>query len=189
MIILEIKTSLRGHDLEAVTAFDTIKRKLALGDVIRKVTRQDLWQFGLNVWNESIAYDIGKIIINSSFKVVNPNKHNYSIFIRKENEEGVFPSGLDCFMGVVTIWYRNSGKIDSEISYLKFINQAKSIQNAYKAVVWTFEIKTYSSENAREILNNIIEVKNGGFFVNHHSQDYFVGIPILVNFINEKERK
>ena len=81
MVDVELLVRLRIPDVVALTARNTLKRRMGYADVLADLKRADYWRLTLNVASPEHALVLARDLAENTNLFVNPNKHSYSVAV------------------------------------------------------------------------------------------------------------
>ena len=81
MVDVELLVRLRIPDVVALTARNTLQRRMGYADVLADLKRADYWKLTLNVDSPETALDLARDCAENTNLFVNPNKHSYTVAV------------------------------------------------------------------------------------------------------------
>jgi phosphoribosylformylglycinamidine (FGAM) synthase PurS component len=162
---VELFVVLKVPDTVALTAQDTIKRKMGYGETLKYLMRADYWKIGLDYDDRTAAEERLHEIIEKTNIFINPNKHFYSIDKKP----------LAKCMGAFSVNVLVSEMSDDEIDIITSLHRQgfTEIKSVETGVLWHFELQTNSQKDAEHLALELTntESRKQGLLANPHSQN------------------
>lgn len=169
---LYLLVSLRARDLAALTAEETIRRRVAGGGHLDRLDRADLWEFdsdGAGVFRDGLER-----LVRESNLFVNPNKHTFRF-------TGDYRTGWTGDVTLVTVRGREDldGAVARETLETRY--HLPGLRDVRYASLWVMRF-TGVAPGERAALAESLAVTTGpkgGLLVNPHYQEWAVedGVP------------
>lgn len=183
---IELLVRLKGTDLVASTAKNTLQHDLGYGDILEGLSREDHWLIKLRAEDEDKAQGLAEELATKTRLFVNPNKHTYKIGRRDEGE------GREPKKGVYEVWvlvnYFEDREGDLARQTLGSTYGYENIIEIKRGTLWKMYIRAKSEEEARTLAEEMVLTRSvsQGLLVNPHSQKFKIQLTIHQNLICKK---
>ena len=179
---IELTVKLKIPDVTAVTARNTLQRRLGYGEVLRDLQREDYWALTVQADSEAAARDLGIALAERTNVFVNPNKHTYQLNVRRTPEieapgsPGSPPlagssSGLTS-VRVLTGFLGDASASMTQEALQGRLGYGQVVQAVERGTLWTLTLNTANAPQARQWAEEMVVTRGGqqGLLVNPHSQ-------------------
>lgn len=172
---IELFVKLKIPDVAAVTAKNTLQRRMGYKNILLNLEREDYYKILANLKNIEEAEKIGKELAEKSNIFVNPNKHKYRLEIKGKKKEKNAQQKEKVHLVKVLVNYLEDGTSFLILDSLKNrFNFGKKILDLKRGILWTL---TISAKNQKESLEKAKEIvltrsREKGLLVNPHFQSF-----------------
>lgn len=179
---IELIVKLKIPDVTAITARNTLQRRLGYADVLRDLRREDYWALTVQVDSEAAARDLGIELAERTNVFVNPNKHTYRLNVRRPLEAedsghqvsslGLPPSGEPISVQVLTGFMGDASASLTQEALQGRLGYGQMVQEVERGTLWTLILNTNNTVHARQWAEEMVVTRGGqrGLLVNPHSQ-------------------
>lgn len=181
---LKLLVKLKIPDVTAVTAKNTLQRRMGYKDILRDLRREDYWKIKVEAKNEKEVRRLGVELAEKANIFVNPNKHTYRLEVggqrsedrRQKQDARRQRLGEDKLYPVrVLVSYLEDGTAHLICDTLQNrLRYGKRILEVQRGTIWTLIIRAENKRVARQIAQEITLTKDRkkGLLVNPHFQKY-----------------
>lgn len=159
--------SLRARGLTALTAEETIRRRVAGGDALERLDQADLWEFR-HRGEKGFREELEKLVRESNL-FVNPNKHSFRF-----TEE--YRTGWAREAVLLTVRGREDleGEVARETLGTRY--RLEGLEEVRYSTLWVVRFKDVAGDEAlaRAEALAVTTGPKGGLLVNPHFQEYAV---------------
>jgi len=176
MYEVELLVSLKIPDVTALTAANTIRRRLGYAERLPALRRADYYRLEVDAETEQAARDLVTDLAQRTNHFVNPNKHVFTV--RMAQRRLTPPSTDGAFQVEVLI-------TDAESDRASEIEQALAndriaqgrVKAVHVGVLWTLTLRADSPQEALELARDIAitRARNQGLLANPHFQSVQIG--------------
>ena len=173
MITVELLVTLKIPDVTALTAANTLRRRLGYAETLRELRRADYYALDLNVDNPDEALELARDMAEHTNLFVNPNKHAYQV--RLAQERGAEGSGNgERVVSVLVTDPADSSPAGILNSLRAAPDYGEQVQGVRTGVLWTLRLLADSEQRAREMAEDITVTRSQsqGLLLNPHFQQY-----------------
>jgi len=175
---IHLFVKLKIPDVTAITARNTLQRRLGYGEILRDLEREDYWAITVEVPDAAAAEQLGTELAERTNVFVNPNKHTYRLTVGQARPEGAPPREaepgqagpetvrvLTGFLGDATARLTQDA-LQTRLGY------GDTIVNVERGTLWNLTLRADNPEQARQIAEEITVTRGGqqGLLINPHSQ-------------------
>lgn len=168
---LHLFVKLKIPDVIAITAKNTLLKRMGYKDVLVDLKREEVWQIKIDAKNEEEAGKKGIEIAEKTNLFVNPNKHIYRLVIKDEKEK----SKEDNFYNIrVLVNFLDDATAGMYLNALNNRLGYKEVKDLKRGILWRLGIKAESYTRAKKIAEEIVITKrrDKGLLLNPHFQSY-----------------
>lgn len=162
---LQLLVTLRNRGLTALTAEETLRRRVSGGEALERLDQADLWEFR-HRGGERFREQLEKLVRESNL-FVNPNKHSFRF-----TED--FRSGWSGDPVLLTVRGRDDleGEVARETLGTRY--RLEGLEEVRYATLWIFRFRGLPEEEAlaRAETLAVTTGPKGGLLVNPHFQEY-----------------
>ncbi len=162
---LDLLVSLRTRDLAALTAEETIRKRIPGGEKLARLDRADFWEFTFD-GREGFREAMEKLVRESNL-FVNPNKHAYRF-------ADDYRTGWQGACALVAVRGREDleGALAEETLRSRY--RVPGLTRVRYATLWILQFDAAAEENLLALAESlsIATERKGGLLVNPHYQDY-----------------
>ncbi len=166
-IDIELVVSLKIPDVVAVTARQTLRRRLGHDELV-DLTRADWWRLSLNVADEAAALALGRELAEATNLFVNPNKHRYEVGLTTP-----LPEPRDGVTAVAVLTgFRDDATASLAAQALHGrLGYGDRVAAVELGTLWVFQLAVDDTERARELAEamTVTRSRTAGLLVNPHS--------------------
>lgn len=168
---IELCVRLKGADLVALTARNTLRQDLGYEDILEGLEREDHWSIRVQAEDGEESKRLAERLASKTKLFVNPNKHTYRIGRREKREERR-KEGIYEIWVLVNFIEDKEGELTCET--LRSTYGLGNIIGVRRGTLWKMDIRAQNEEEARGLAEEMTFVRsvNKGLLVNPHSQSY-----------------
>jgi|YNPNPStandDraft_1061719.scaffolds.fasta_scaffold23841_2 phosphoribosylformylglycinamidine (FGAM) synthase PurS component len=177
---IELTVKLKIPDVTAITARNTLQRRLGYAHVLRDLQREDYWALTVQAEDEAQAWELGTELAERTNVFVNPNKHTYRLNVRPlqpggDLEGGVPPSLTPqepLSVRVLTGFLGDASASLTQEALQGRLGYGQVIQAVERGTLWTLILNTADPVQARQWAEEMVVTRGvrQGLLVNPHSQ-------------------
>jgi len=175
MIEVELLVRLKIPDVTALTAANSLRRRMGYGERLASLRRADYYRLGLNVESPDEAKALAVELAERTNLFANPNKHLYEV--RLPEEQGAGSATGDAYQVEVLVTDPNDGSAQGALSALQGrLGHGDKVVSLLKGVLWVLSLRADDLAQARAMAEDIAVTKriDQGLLVNPHFQQYAV---------------
>lgn len=167
---VELLVTLKIPDVTALTASNTLRRRLGYGDVLTRLDRADYYLFDVEADSEDEACEVVRNLAERTTIFVNPNKHSFQV--RPHAPSAEVPRRGDVYEVrclVREVDYDPAPQILAQVARTEL---GKSIGGLQVGTLWTLHLRAPSADGARQLAHEIAVTRSRskGLLVNPHYQ-------------------
>ncbi len=175
MIEVELLVRLKIPDVTALTAANSLRRRMGYAERLAALRRADYYRLGLYVESAEEAKALAAELAERTNLFVNPNKHVYELRLPDEaraggSREGVYPVE-------VLVTDPNDGSAQGALSALRGrLGYGEKVVSLVKGVLWVLSLRAEDLADARAMAEEIAVTRriDRGLLVNPHFQQCVV---------------
>ncbi|MBM3498153.1 MAG: phosphoribosylformylglycinamidine synthase subunit PurS [Armatimonadetes bacterium] len=171
MIEVELLVRLKIPDVTALTAANSLRRRMGYADSLERLRRADYYRLGLNAGTSEEALALARELAENTNLFVNPNKHAYQVRL----PDAAAPASAGPVHEVeVLITDPNDGSAQGALAALRgrlgFGNQVASLT---KGVLWLMDLRAADHGAAKQLAEQIAVTRriDEGLLMNPHFQE------------------
>ncbi|MCX5800672.1 MAG: hypothetical protein NTX17_04725 [Candidatus Eisenbacteria bacterium] len=177
-----------GTDLVALSAFDTLVRKMGYADSLVSLSREEVWLLGLDLDDEK-ASGVTKMLVEETGIFVNPNTHTHTI-VRPDE---MLPRGRQCGGEEleIAVWSREDPQAGPVATAVRERMRILSLLELRRLSLWRPRFQADEGEegkgerdgsdgrkgrNVREIASSMVATRSRkeGLLANPHCQCWII---------------
>jgi hypothetical protein len=174
MVEVELLVRLKIPDVTALTAANSLRRRMGYADTLRRLRRADYYQLGLNVATVEEALALAEELAEETNLFVNPNKHVYELRLPDQ----VAPESAGATHEVeVLITDPKDGSAQGALSALQGrLGYAGRVATLTRGVLWLMDLRAPDREAAKALAGKMAVTKriDQGLLMNPHFQQCVV---------------
>ncbi|HIE50614.1 MAG TPA: hypothetical protein EYP85_02550 [Armatimonadetes bacterium] len=188
---INLRVRLKIPDVTAITARQTLQRRLGYAEVLLALQREDDWRLTVEVPDEAAAQALGVELAEGTNLFVNPNKHTYICRVsrghsgpEKEDslplslakaESPVSPPGGEGAIfkvAVLTGFYEDASASLTLEALRNRLGYGDPVVEVERGTRWTFTLRADTPEEARRLVEEMVVTRGAhrGLLINPHSQ-------------------
>lgn len=171
MVEVELLVRLKIPDVTALTAANSLRRRMGYGDTLRRLRRADYYRMGLNVETVEEGLALARELAENTNLFVNPNKHTYDLRLP---EQTMAQSSGPTHEVEVLVTDPNDGWAQGALSALQGrLGYGQRVGSLTKGVLWVLELVVPDREAAKVLAEEIAITRriDRGLLVNPHFQE------------------
>lgn len=173
MVSVELLVTLKIPDVTALTAANTIRRRLGYGERLVNLRRADYYRLDLDLEDPQAALAMVREMAERTNLFVNPNKHSFTVRTRQERGQPVAGNGAWTVNVLVT------DPADTSPAGILAALQAipaygDTVLKVQRGVLWTMKLMAESEQQAVQMAEDITVTRSQsrGLLMNPHFQTY-----------------
>ena len=172
--VAQIVVTLKARDPVAMTAAHAIREKMGVRS-LERITVSDLWEISFELDDALRLQELARMLVERSIVFVNPNKHNYSIRIAKD-EPLAGSVGEDGEPVYVVSYLRGRAEDPILADRVRRRFGLKGLTHIKRGRLWVLTFESSEMQGAEEIAREIAETesRHKGLLVNPHAEEYRV---------------
>ena len=173
MIEVELLVRLKIPDVTALTAANSLRRRMGYAEPLAGLRRADYYRLGLNVETAEEAKALATEFAERTNLFVNPNKHVFEV--RLPDERGATTAENGAYPVEVLVTDPNDGSAQGALAALRGrLGYRDRVTSLVKGVLWVLSLRACSVEDARALAEEIAVTRriDRGLLVNPHFQQY-----------------
>ena len=175
MIEVELLVKLKIPDVTALTAANSLRRRMGYADTLEALRRADYYRLGLDAASDEQALALARELAEDTNLFVNPNKHVYELRLPGAPAADA-PAG-DSQEVEVLVTDPNDGSARGALDALQGrLGYGDRVASLTKGVLWLMELQADGREAARALAESIAVTRriDRGLLVNPHFQECVV---------------
>ncbi len=176
MHAIELLVTLKIPDVTALTAANTIRRRLGYAERLSWLRRADYYRLEIDAESEQAALDLVRELALRTNYFVNPNKHSFTV---RPYEQRVSPPPCDGEFEVETLITDVEGdrSPDLEASLSGDRLAQGRVKAVHTGVLWTLRLRADSPAEALDMARDIAitRARDRGLLANPHFQAVRIG--------------
>jgi hypothetical protein len=171
MIEVELLVRLKIPDVTALTAANSLRRRMGYAEALQRLRRADYYRVGLNVASVDAALALARELAEQTNLFVNPNKHVYELRLPGQAAP---PSEGPTHEVEVLVTDPNDGSALGALSALQGrLGYGEKVASLTKGVLWVMDLRAPDREAAQALAQDIAVTKriDQGLLVNPHFQE------------------
>jgi phosphoribosylformylglycinamidine (FGAM) synthase PurS component len=171
MVEVELLVKLKIPDVTALTAANSLRRRMGYAEQLVAMERADYYRLGLNVSSKEEARALATELAERTNLFVNPNKHIYELRLPEEQEARSAKAGA--FPIEVLVTDPNDGSAQGALSALRGrLGYGDKVTSLLKGVLWVLSLRAPSRDQAHALAEEIALTRriDQGLLVNPHFQ-------------------
>jgi hypothetical protein len=171
MFAVELLVRLKIPDVTALTAANSLRRRMGYADVLERLQRADYYRLGLNAATVEEALALAKELAEDTNLFVNPNKHVYELRLPEAAGE---PTAAPAQEVEVLVTDPNDGSAQGALSALQGrLGYGDRVASLTKGVLWLMDLRAPDHESAKALAREmaVTERIDRGLLVNPHFQE------------------
>ena len=172
MIEVELLVSLKIPDVTALTAANSLRRRMGYADALTELRRADYYRIGLNVDSVEEAMALATELAEETNQFVNPNKHVYRIRLPEGIDAEASGNGRHAVEALIID--PNDGSAQGALGALQGrLGYGDRVASLSKGMLWTLTIKAGSREAAQALAEELTVTTriDQGLLMNPHFQE------------------
>jgi len=172
---VELLVRLKIPDVTALTAANSLRRRMGYAEQLASLRRADYYRLGLNVESPDEAKALAVELAERTNLFVNPNKHLYEV--RLPEEHGAGSTQGEAYEVEVLVTDPNDGSAQGVLSALRGrLGYGDQVASLLKGVLWVLSLRADDLAQARALAEEIAVTKriDQGLLVNPHFQQCVV---------------
>ena len=174
MYKVELLVKLKIPDVTALTAANTLRRRLGYADILERLDRADYYLFEVEAESEEQACAIVREIAERTTLFVNPNKHSFQVHLQAERQE--IPRTNDAYEVrclVRELDYDAALDILGQLSHTQWGEKIRGLQTG---TLWILHLRASTAEAAKKVAEEIAVTRSRGqgLLVNPHYQSCII---------------
>ncbi|MBM3473331.1 MAG: phosphoribosylformylglycinamidine synthase subunit PurS [Armatimonadetes bacterium] len=174
MVEIELLVRLKIPDVTALTAANSLRRRMGYSEALQRLRRADYYQLGLNVATVDEALALAKELAEETNLFVNPNKHVYEL--RLPGQAAPESAGATHEVEVL-ITDPNDGSAQGALTALHGrLAYGDRVATLTKGVLWLMGLRAPDREAAKALAEQMAVTKriDEGLLMNPHFQECVV---------------
>jgi phosphoribosylformylglycinamidine (FGAM) synthase PurS component len=171
MVEIELLVRLKIPDVTALTAANSLRRRMGYADRLVELRRADYYRLGLNVTSAEEARALATELAEQTNLFVNPNKHVYEL--REPGASTAKSSGNGTHEVEVLVTDPNDGSAESALAALQGrLGYGARVGSLVKGLLWVLRLKAADREAAKALAEEVALTRriDQGLLVNPHFQ-------------------
>lgn len=172
MVEVELLVRLKIPDVTALTAANSLRRRMGYGDALVQLRRADYYRIGLNVGSAEEGRVLATELAEETNLFVNPNKHVYEL--REPGTASEESGGNGTHEVEVLVTDPRDGSAQGALTALHGrLGYGDRVSSLVKGVLWVLCLRADSREAAKTMAEEIALTKriDQGLLVNPHFQE------------------
>lgn len=176
MYDIELLVTLKIPDVTALTAANTIRRRLGYAERLTSLRRADYYRLEVEAESDQAALDLVRELALRTNHFVNPNKHSFTV---RPHEQRVSPPAQEGEFEVEVLTTDvdsdRSGDLEAALSSDR-LAQGR-VKAVHTGVLWTLRLRADSPSEALEMARDIAvtRARDRGLLANPHFQAVRIG--------------
>jgi phosphoribosylformylglycinamidine (FGAM) synthase PurS component len=174
MYQVELLVRLKIPDVTALTASNSLRRRMGYGQTLAELKRADYYLFEVEAASADGAVATVRNIAERTILFVNPNKHAFDVLLKGEQPESKTEAGT--FDVAVLVRDVDGDKGPGLCNALAKMGYGDAVRSVQAQTMWAMKIHAKNAEAARKIAEEIAVTHNRkqGLLVNPHYQEYSI---------------
>lgn len=176
MVEIELLVRLKIPDVTALTAANSLRRRMGYADRLLELRRADYYRLGLNVTSAEEARALATELAEQTNLFVNPNKHVYEL--REPGASTAESSGNGTHDVEVLVTDPNDGSAEGALAALQGrLGYGGKVSSLVKGLLWVLRLRADDREAAKALAEEIALTRriDQGLLVNPHFQECSIG--------------
>jgi phosphoribosylformylglycinamidine (FGAM) synthase PurS component len=172
MVEIELLVRLKIPDVTALTAANSLRRRMGYEGGLVELRRADYYRLGLNVSSADEARALATELAEQTNLFVNPNKHVYEL--REPGASTAEPSGNGMHDVEVLVTDPSDGSAEGALTALQGrLGYGEQVASLVKGLLWVLRLKADDRETAKALAEEIALTRriDQGLLVNPHFQE------------------
>jgi phosphoribosylformylglycinamidine (FGAM) synthase PurS component len=176
MYEIELLVTLKIPDVTALTAANTIRRRLGYAERLVSLQRADYYRLEIEAESEAVALDLVRELAQRTNHFVNPNKHSFTV---RPFEQRVSPPSRDGDFEVEVLTTDaerdRSGDLEAALSSDRLAQG--HVKTVRTGVLWALRLRAERPQEALEMARDIAitRARDQGLLANPHFQAVRIG--------------
>jgi phosphoribosylformylglycinamidine (FGAM) synthase PurS component len=174
MTEVELLVRLKIPDVTALTAANSLRRRMGYADQLAALRRADYYRLGLNADPPENAVALAKELAERTNLFVNPNKHVFEVRLPDETH-AVGRDGV--YQVEVLVTDPNDGSAQGALAALRGrLGYGGKVTSLLRGVLWVLSLRACDLEHARRMAEDIAVTRriDQGLLVNPHFQQFAI---------------
>ncbi len=176
MYAIELLVTLKIPDVTALTAANSIRRRLGYSERLTSLQRADYYRLELEAESEAAALDLVRELAQRTNHFVNPNKHAFTL---RPFDQRVSPPSRDgdYEVEVLTTDAESDRSADLEAALAGDRLAQGRVQAVHTGVLWNLRLRADSPQEAVAMARDIAvtRARDQGLLANPHFQAVQIG--------------
>ena len=171
MIEVELLVRLKIPDVTALTAANSLRRRMGYADALQRLRRADYYRFGLNAATADEALALAGELAEDTNLFVNPNKHVYELRLPEQTDEASAGPTQEV---EVLITDPNDGSAQGALSALQGrLGYGDRVASLTRGVLWLMDLRAPDRETAKHLAEQMAVTRriDQGLLMNPHFQE------------------
>jgi len=172
MIDVELLVKLKIPDVTALTAANSLRRRMGYEDSLVELRRADYYRIGLNVDSVGDAVALATELAEDTNQFVNPNKHVYEVRLPDAAADDSGDAGTEMVEALVID--PNDGSAQGSLGALRGrLGYGDKVASLSKGVLWLMTLKAENHEAAKQLAEELTVTTriDQGLLMNPHFQE------------------
>ncbi|HEY3396979.1 MAG TPA: phosphoribosylformylglycinamidine synthase subunit PurS [Armatimonadota bacterium] len=173
---IELLVTLKIPDVTALTAANTMRRRLGFAERLVDLQRADYYRLEIDAESEQAALDQVTDLAQRTNHFVNPNKHSFAV--RVATTRMTPPSRGDAYeVEVLTTDAEGDRSADLELALANDQITSGRIKAVHTGVLWTLWLRAESPQEALGLARElaVTRARDHGLLANPHFQEVRIG--------------
>jgi phosphoribosylformylglycinamidine (FGAM) synthase PurS component len=174
MIEVELLVRLKIPDVTALTAANSLRRRMGYAGTLQRLRRADYYRLGLNAATTEAALALAKTLAEDTNLFVNPNKHAYEVRLPDQAAEASAEAAHEV---EVLVTDPNDGSAQGALSALQGrLGFGDRVASLTKGVLWLMDLRAPDHAAAKQLAEQIAVTRriDQGLLMNPHFQQCVV---------------
>ena len=176
MYEIELLVTLKIPDVTALTAANTMRRRLGYAERLTALGRADYYRLELEAESEATALDLVRELAEKTNHFVNPNKHAFTV---RPYEQRVAPPAQDgeYEVEVLTTDAESDRSGELEAALTNDRRAQGRVKAVHVGVLWTVRLRAEHAQEAVEMARDlaVTRARGQGLLANPHFQAVRIG--------------
>jgi phosphoribosylformylglycinamidine (FGAM) synthase PurS component len=176
MYAIELLVTLKIPDVTALTAANSLRRRLGYAERLVSLQRADYYRLELEAESEAAALDLVRDLALRTNHFVNPNKHSFAV---RPYDQRVSPPSRDGLFEVEVLTTDAEGDRSADLETALAGDRAAQghVKAVHTGVLWTLRLRADTPQEAVELARDIAVTRSRdqGLLANPHFQAVQIG--------------